>query len=202
MWYLLLIPGLMVLHDYMKMSIDTLYFTKFARPVLGIKNTFRDLMYYSSRYQVKDFPGLLLIRMHFNKIREEFNAIAPTLKKRYYHDLDPWFDKNDNYYFYRVDNFPLLWNLIKQIRCINTSVAAFAVIDGPMVIPPHRAESNKLLRYQLTVEGTGDCTLYTEYGRYTQKVGEEFLFDHARYHELVKTGNGRRVLLILDVERC
>ena len=32
--------------------------------------------------------------------------------------------------------------------------------------------------------------------------GEDILFDHARYHELIKTDEGRRVVLILDVHRC
>jgi hypothetical protein len=30
---------------------------------------------------------------------------------------------------------------------------------------------------------------------------EEFIFDHARYHELVKTSEQRRVVLILDIHR-
>jgi aspartyl/asparaginyl beta-hydroxylase (cupin superfamily) len=139
--------------------------------------------------------------MHHKEICEEFERIAPTLQKKYYHDIDPWFERNENYYFYKIEHFPFLSSLVKQVRCIDTSVAAFAVIDGPMVIPPHRAESNELLRYQLTLRGDGDCSLYTEKGVHVHREGQDFLFDHARYHELVKTGDGRRVVLILDVKR-
>ena len=38
-------------------------------------------------------------------------------------------------------------------------------------------------------------------GRHVHKEGEDILFDHARYHELVKTEDGRRVVLILDIHR-
>ena len=201
MWSLLLVPGVMILVDYLKMPIDTLYFTKVGRPLLGIANTFRDVIHGTSNHCVKNYPGLFLLRMHYSKIREEFNRVSPTLDKKYYHDIDPWFEKNDNYYFYKIQHFPLLNSLVKQIKCVDTAVSAFAVIDWPMTIPPHRAESNKLLRYQLTIQGDGDCTLYTEGGRYTQTGGEDFLFDHSRYHELEKNGTGRRVLLILDIHR-
>jgi hypothetical protein len=201
MWSLLLVPCVMILVDYLKMPIDTLYFTKVGRPLLGIQNTFRDVIHGVSKHHVKNYPGLFLIRMHYNKIRREFDRIAPTLDKKYYHDIDPWFEKNDNYYFYKIENFPVLYGLVKQIKCIDTSVAAFAVVEGPMIIPPHRAESNKLLRYQLTIHGDGDCSLYTAEGRHIHREGEDILFDHARYHELIKTGNARRVTLILDIHR-
>ena len=102
-----------------------------------------------------------------------------------------------------IEHFPILYGLIKQISCTRNFAgrAAFAVVDGPMTIAPHRAESNELLRYHLTIQGYGDCTLYTESGSHVHVDGDDFIFDHARYHELVKTGPGRRVVLILDINR-
>ena len=171
------------------------------RPLCGIRNTFRDLIHFNSECSVKNYPGLMLIKFHFHKIKEEFEAVHPTLKKRYYHDVSPWFEKNENYYFYKIKDFPMLSSLVKQIPCIDTQVAAFAVSEGPMILHPHRAESNRLLRYHITIHGGGECTLYTESGSHQHAEGEEFIFDHSRYHELIKTGEGKRVVLILDVNR-
>ena len=192
---------LMVLYDYLKAPIDRLYFTNPWRPLIGIRNTFRDVIHGFSEHDVKNYPGLLLVKLHYNKICEEFRKVSPTLEKKYYHDLDPWFEKNGGYYYYKVKDFPLLNSLVNQIPCIYKDTATFAVIEGPMVLHPHRAESNELLRYQLTIQGDGDCTLYTDRGGFVQNEGEDFFFDHGRYHELDKTGSGRRVLLILDVHR-
>lgn len=72
-------------------------------------------------------------------------------------------------------------------------------MDGPTKIPPHRAESNMLLRYHMTIEGTS--TLDTEYDTHEHTEGQDFIFDHARYHEVEKTTSDRRVVLILDVKR-
>lgn len=191
---------IMIMHDYMKLPIDRLYFTNVWRPFLGIQNTFRDIIY--SLPDPKGPPGLLLLKLHFLRIQEEFERVSPTLPKKYQHDYDKWSPHNMNYCFYDVNtDFPLLKGLIDQISCISKHKPHFAVIDGPMVIPPHRAESNELLRYQLTIRGEGDCTLYTDMGKYVHREGEDYLFDHARYHELIKTGNTRRVVLILDIHR-
>jgi len=202
MWKtLLLVPTLMVVYDFFKLPIDTLYFQNPMRPLCGIKNTFRDLIHFNSECSVKNYPGLMLIKFHFDKIKKEFETIHPSLKKTYYHDISPWFEKNDDYYFYKIENFPMLNSLVRQIPCINTKVAAFAVSEGPMRLYPHRAESNRLLRYHITIQTGGECTLYTENGSHMHEEGEEFIFDHSRYHELVKTGEGKRVVLILDVNR-
>lgn len=195
------IPTLMVLYDYMKLPIDTLYFQNPKRPFIGIANTFRDLVHTGTQCKVANFPGLMLVRLHFEKIKAEFEAVHPTLEKRYYHDVSPWFDDNWDYYFYRVKDFPLLNSLLKQIPCVNTEVAAFAVSDKPMRLHPHRAESNRLLRYHITIKSGGKCVLHTEEGSHAHEEGEDFLFDHSRYHELVKEGLGTRVVLILDINR-
>lgn len=201
MWSLLLVPTLMVLYDFFKPPIDTLYFQNPTRPLCGIRNTIRDLIYLNAKCSVENYPGLMLIKLHFDKIKEEFETIHPSLKKTYYHDISPWFEKNDNYYFYKIDNFPLLNSLVKQIPCIDTKVAAFAVSEGPMRLYPHRAESNRLLRYHITIQSGGECILYTEKGSHAHEEGEDFIFDHSRYHELVKKGEGKRVVLILDINR-
>ena len=167
-----------------------------------MRNTIIDVLAGSSNYGVWDYPGLWLIKFHFRKIQMEFEEVSKNHEKQYFHNLDPWFDKNDKYYFYRAENFPILKSLIDQIPCIHKETALFAVVEGPMTIAPHRAETNLLLRYHITIEGGGDCTLYTEKGSHVHREGEEILFDHARYHELTKTGQSRRVVLILDVHRC
>jgi hypothetical protein len=199
MWSLILIPIVMVLHDYLKAPIDRLYFQNPMRVLQGMQNALVDIL---SVMSTPEPPGLWLIKAHYDKIRDEFRRVSPDLKRHLFHELDPWFDKNDGYYFYKVEDFPVLKSLIDQIPSIHKDTARFAVAEGPMVIPPHRAESNWYLRYHLTIESGGDCTLYTEKGPHVHKEGEEYLFDHARYHELTKTGQGRRVVLILDVHRC
>jgi hypothetical protein len=201
MWYLTLIPILLVWHDYMKAPIDNLYFQNWRRPFIGMRNTVVDILMHTPEYSVWQFKGLHLIQAHYRDIRKEFEAVSKTLKKTMYHDLDPWFERNDKYYRYTFDQFPKLKSLVKQIPCIHEETASFAVMEGPMTIPPHRAETNALLRYHLTIMGDGDCTLYTERGPKVHMDGEAFIFDHSRYHEVVKTGSGKRVVLILDIKR-
>lgn len=196
MW---LIPVSMVLYDFLKAPIDRLYFQNPIRIMIGIQNTIIDIL---SIMGTCEIPGLWLIKAHYEKIRREFQELSPNVKRHLFHDLDPWFDKNDRYYFYKVEDFPMLKSLIDQIPSIHKETARFAVAEGPMMIPPHRAESNWYLRYHLTIESGGDCTLYTTKGAHEHREGEDFLFDHAKYHEVVKRGTGRRVVLILDVYRC
>jgi|TARA_B110000093_G_C12876441_1_gene369974 hypothetical protein len=198
MWSLILIPMVLVLHDYLKAPIDRMYFSNPRRIMVGMQNTVVDIL---SVVSTPEIPGLWLIKAHYDKIRREFLEVSSVVERHLFHELDPWFDKNDGYYFYKVEDFPILKSLVDQIPSIHKETALFAVIDGPMTIAPHRAETNLLLRYHLTIEGGGDCTLYTGRGPHKHREGEDFLFDHAKYHELVKTGNGRRVVLILDVKR-
>ena len=198
MWSLILIPIVLVLHDYLKAPIDRMYFSNPRRIMVGMQNTVVDIL---SVVSTPEIPGLWLIKAHYDKIRREFLEVSSVVERHLFHELDPWFDKNDGYYFYKVEDFPILKSLVDQIPSIHKETALFAVIDGPMTIAPHRAETNLLLRYHLTIEGGGDCTLYTGRGPHKHREGEDFLFDHAKYHELVKTGNGRRVVLILDVKR-
>jgi hypothetical protein len=195
---LILIPIVLVLHDYLKAPIDRMYFSNPRRIMVGMQNTVVDIL---SMVSTPEIPGLWLIKAHYDKIRREFLEVSSVVERHLFHELDPWFDKNDGYYFYKVEDFPILKSLVDQIPSIHKETALFAVIDGPMTIAPHRAETNLLLRYHLTIEGGGDCTLYTGRGPHKHREGEDFLFDHAKYHELVKTGNGRRVVLILDVKR-
>jgi hypothetical protein len=189
----------LVLHDYLKAPIDRMYFNNPRRIMVGMQNTVVDIL---SVVSTPEIPGLWLIKAHYDKIRREFLEVSSVVERHLFHELDPWFDKNDGYYFYKVEDFPILKSLVDQIPSIHKETALFAVIDGPMTIAPHRAETNLLLRYHLTIEGGGDCTLYTGRDPHKHREGEDFLFDHAKYHELVKTGNGRRVVLILDVHRC
>jgi aspartyl/asparaginyl beta-hydroxylase (cupin superfamily) len=70
-----------------------------------------------------------------------------------------------------------------------------------MTIPAHRAESNLVLRYHLTIKGGKHCVLYTSNGGHLHKPGKDFLFDHSRFHRLVKRSLEKRVVLILDIHR-
>jgi hypothetical protein len=188
-----------MLCDYLKAPIDRLYFQKPIRPFLGIRNTLIDILAFGSNFYIEDFPGLWVIEPNFRKILYEFKHVdAP---KYYFHDLSPWFEHNEHYYYYKVKDFPFLNALIHSIPCIDKETGMFAVIDGPMKIPPHRAESNAQLRYHLTLEGDDSCVLYTDKGAHTHTTGEEFIFDHSRYHELEKTGDRKRIVLILDIHR-
>jgi hypothetical protein len=199
MWFIA-IPILMIVYDYFKVPIDGLYFNNPLRPLVGMRNALVDIIQWGAKYDVNHFPGLWLLEAHFDRIREEFLKSSP--KKHFFHDEDPWFEVNQKYYYHKVEDFPFLNSLIVQIPSIHKETARFAVVEGPMVIAPHRAETNLLLRYHLTVQGNGDCTLYTESGSHVHDEGEAFIFDHARYHELIKTGDSKRVVLILDVHRC
>lgn len=166
-----------------------------------MRNTLIDIIHWGAQPSVKDFPGLWLLRFHFEKIADEYKKVSKNIEKQYFHDIDPWFEKNENYYFYRVKDFPILKSLIDQIPSIYKETAVFAVMDGPITIAPHRAETNLLLRYHMTIEDGGDCTLYTDTGSHVHRRGEDFIFDHARYHSVTKSGSGRRVALILDIHR-
>jgi|TARA_R110002153_G_scaffold72772_1_gene190109 hypothetical protein len=201
MWRFLVLPTALVLHDYLKSPIDRLYFQRPLRPLMGMRNTIIDLINWCSEYHVKDYPGLWLVKLHYDKIRREFKEVSKTAKAHLFHELDPWFDVNPNYYYYKVADFPILNDLIKQIPCVYHDTAVFAVMDGPMSIAPHRAETNIWLRYHITIESSGDCTLYTDKGPHEHREGEDFLFDHARIHSVDKRDTGRRVVLILDVKR-
>jgi len=68
-----------------------------------------------------------------------------------------------------------------------------------MSIPPHRAESNLQLRYHLTIEGTSNIT--TDIDIHKHEPGDYILFDHSRYHSVNKIDKGKRVVLILDINR-
>jgi hypothetical protein len=153
MWPLILVPVGLVLHDYLKAPIDRLYFQNPRRPLVGMRNTIIDILTGFSNYRVLDHPGLWLIKFHFRKIQKEFGKVSKKLEKQYFHDLDPWFEKNERYYFYRAENFPLLKNLIDQIPCINKETALFAVVEGPMTIAPH-TYTGKVRSTSLITHGT------------------------------------------------
>jgi len=152
-------------------------------------------------YSHADFYRLWKVKGNFWKIRHEFLEIFQTTQRYYFHDLDTWFSKNDKYYYYKAKDFPKLYALLTSIPCVDEDTALFSVIEGPLTIPPHKAESNTQLRYHLTLESGKDCILETEYDHHVHLAGEEFLFDHSRYHALQKLGHARRITLILDIRR-
>lgn len=199
MW--LLLPLAAVMYDWMKPPVDRLYFQNPLRALVGVRNALVDAVFWQSRYNVSDYPGLWTLEAHWERMRDEFDRVHPGVRKYFYHDLDEWFPKNDNYYYYKIDDFPEIKRLIERIPCVDKKSGALAVMDGPSSLPPHRAESNLLLRYQLTLQGDGDSVLYTKHDEHAQSPGRAFLFDHGCYHGVRNSGKGRRVVLILDIKR-
>jgi len=198
LWFLLGVPAALVTWDFCKPPMDKLYFQNPWRPFVGMRNSMVDLFFGKADYYPFD---LWSIGYNFGKIRRYFFETEYSAKRHYFHDMDPWFSKNDKYYYYKVRDFPYIQSIINEIPSVDKDTGIIAVIDGPLTIPPHRAESNLQLRYHMTLEGDGDCTLYLWDKKHVHKTGEEFMFDHARYHSVEKLGSSRRVTLILDVNR-
>jgi hypothetical protein len=155
------------------------------------------MLMYKPVYEVDNYPGLWRMRLYFTEIRDSYRNNVDNAHKYYFHDMDAWFENNNNYYYYKIEDFPEINEIVKSIPCVSGGM--IAVMDGPITIPAHRAESNILLRYHLTIEGTS--TLDTDYDTHEHKPGQDFLFDHARYHKVDKTSSDKRVVLILDVKR-
>jgi hypothetical protein len=192
-----MIPIMLLLQDYFKNPIDRLYFQRPLRPLVGIRNSLIDLFFYKPHYSVNDFSGLWRIQKHFFDIKNEYDTVYKNAKKYHFHDLDPWFVYNETYYYHKISDFPKTDAFLKTIPCIER--AMIAVMEGPISIPAHRTESNLQLRYHLTLEGTSN--LDTEYEFHKHEPGEYILFDHARYHSVEKIDSGKRVVLILDINR-
>lgn len=199
MWFTVI--AVLILIDFFKPPIDLLYFQNPWRPLVGIRNTIIDALMHRRTYDHNDYAGLWKVKANFWVIRREFYDTFSKTNRYYFHDLDKWFEKNKTYYYYKVEDFPKVYELLKSIPCVDETTAVFSVIEGPMTLAPHRAESNTQLRYHLTIESGKDCILETEYGVHMHMTGEEFLFDHARYHALTKRGHTRRITLILDIRR-
>lgn len=193
----LLFPVVMIAFDYFKNPIDRLYFNKPLRPLVGIRNTLIDMLFHKPFYYSSDFGGLAILKLYYKELRDSVLSKMDNTKKYYFHDEDSWFERNHTYYYHKLDDFPLITECVKRIPCIAGGI--IAVMDGPITIPPHRAEHNLYLRYHLTLEGTS--TLDTEYQTHEHKPGEDFVFDHARYHKVEKTTSDRRIVLILDIKR-
>ena len=196
MWFFM-IPIVLILNDYIKTPIDRLYFQSPLRPLVGIRNSLIDLFFYKPYYSVYEFRSLCKVQNHFIDIKNEYDTIHKYIQKYYFHDLDPWFEYNENYYYYKIQDFPELNTFLKTVPCIEHAI--IAVMEGPMSIPPHRAESNLQLRYHLTIEGTSNIT--TDIDIHKHEPSDYILFDHSRYHSVNKTDKGKRVVLILDINR-
>lgn len=189
-----------IAYDYFKSPVDVLYFQRSLRPVVAIRNFLYDLFLSRHYYRVRDFPGLWMVMAHFNDICEEYYLGEAHVKKTFFHDDDPWFEWNPDYYFIKVQEFPKLHALLKTIPCVEDD-GIIAVMESPMQLPPHRAETNIQLRYQLVLQGTTKSVLHTQTGDYSQNTREEILFDHALEHSVSNTGSGRRVVLLLNIKR-
>lgn len=191
----------MVFIDYYKPPVDRLYFNRPLRPVVAIRNCFFDMFLHKHSYKVEDYNGLWLLKAHFDEICEEFYMMESEAKKTYFHDDDSWFPVNEDYYFYKVKDFPGLYDLIDNIPCVEKDTGIIAVMESPMYLPTHRAETNIRLRYQLVLQGNEQSVLHTFSGDHPQETREEILFDHALQHSVSNNGKGRRVVLLLNIHR-
>jgi hypothetical protein len=167
---------------------------------VALRNVLFDLFLSRRFYKIHDFPGLWSVRAHFDEICEEYYLHEAHAKKTWFHEDDPWFEYNPDYYFMKVKEFPKLHRLLKSIPCVEDD-GIIAVMEKPMQLPPHRAETNIQLRYQLVLQGTTKSILHTPSGDFTQDTREEILFDHALQHSVSNTGSGRRVVLLLNIKR-
>jgi hypothetical protein len=192
-----LLPLVFIAFDYFKNPIDRLYFHKPLRPFVGMRNTLVDALFYRPFYYSSDFCGLDILKLYYIELRDAVLSKVNTLEKHYFHDDDAWFEKNENYYYYKLSDIPEIKKRVEMTPCVAGGM--IAVMDGPIIIPPHRAEHNLYLRYHLTLEGTS--TLDTEFMAHEHKAGDDFVFDHARYHKVEKTTSDRRIVLILDIRR-
>lgn len=200
MWFLT-VTLIFIVYDFMKLPIDVLYFQNYMRPLVGIRNTIIDIFMYKSKYNVYDFSGLWKVKANFEFITRNYEENVSNAKKHYFHDLDKWFIKNKRYYYYKVSDFPQIQQILEEIPCVDKTTAMFAVMDAPIIIPAHKAESNTQLRYHMTIKSGKDCKLMTHNQTHVHNIGDEIIFDHSRYHKVVKTGYHRRVTLILDIDR-
>ena len=134
MWFFM-IPFILILNDYFKNPIDRLYFQKPLRPFVGIRNSLVDLFFYKLHYSVDDFTGLWRVQKHLFDIKDEYDTLYKNAQKYYFHDDDPWFEYNQNYYYYKIHDFPKLYTFLKTIPCVDRAI--IAVMEGPMSISAH-----------------------------------------------------------------
>ena len=206
MLFLLIILNIiifLILKDYRKDPIDVLYFRNPIRVLVGIQNSLIDIFFHKDYYNIKDYKNLVILNDNWENIQNDYKDNYEKLKKRYFHDLDEWFEKNDNYYYYKCKDFEYTRNLLKSVPSINLESAIFAVMNGKYNMPKHKAETNYFLRYQLTIINTSNeaSWLDMEGKKYYHNEGDEILFDHSRAHSVCKNNDGLRVVLIADLNR-
>lgn len=196
---------LLIIHDYNKLPIDKLYFKNPKRVLMGIQNSLIDILDYKKHYQTLDYQSLNILQDNVDIIKNEYIALSDKLDRIYFHDIDIWFSYNPNYFFYKCSDFPQTNKLLSQIPSVLHDSAIFAVMIGPHIIPPHKADLNYYLRYQLTIlnEDQGDrrSWLEMENDKYYHDEGDSIVFDHSRNHSVYKDTMGTRVVLIADIKR-
>ncbi len=184
------------------MPIDRLYFRKPERIFIGMKNSLIDLFFFKRFYDVKDFRNLYLFKKYEKEILNEFNSFEKEKRKYSTEELDPFEKQNvNNYYIVKAKDFPLTKLIIEMSGVVDLESAAFYVAKGPMELKAHKGDSNSVLRYHLTLKGSEETILTTEFGTYPNTTGHELLFDHSRYHKLIKTDHKERISLIVNVFR-
>ena len=191
-------------HDYHKPPIDKLYFKNPKRIYVGIRNSIIDIFFYKAKYEITEYKNLSILSERYKEIQEEFINKHEQKTKKYFHDLDEWFEKDYNYYYYDCKEFKLTKDLITEIPSIEINSAVFSVMKGPYYLPNHKAESNYYLRYQLTIlnkSKNNDSWLIVGKEYHNHKEGECILFDHSRSHSVEKNSDEIRVVLIADVNR-
>lgn len=190
----------LILLDFLKDPVDIMYFQNPWRLWLGLCNTLTDLTLSQTEYYD---PSLVLLDFNYDRILKEFQD-SPKKERRYFHNLDPWFDKNEHYYYYdvNVQDFPFLFGLLERLPKVDYLHAKFAVMDDDYTLVPHRAETNWWLVYNYVIEEDPGSYLQTVHGKfYYDRPAKGILYDHGLKHSVHKKGTKRRTVLILSVSR-
>ena len=104
-----------------------------------------------------------------------------------------------------MDRCPVTARLLRALPKVTS--AAFSILDGGKHIPAHRGPYRGILRYQLGLtvpedeDGEPAAILRVADQRYRWREGEGILWDDTYDHEVWNEGDGKRIVLLLDVER-
>jgi len=166
-------------------------------------------------HELSRFPGLQLLRDHWQEIRDEALALSATgqVKKA---------DQQDDLVFYSFmkrgwKRFYLKWyrgavpsarrlcprtvELLEQTGCVNG--AMFTLLEPHSRLGKHRDPFAGTLRYHLALStpGSEDCWMRLDDTRYVWHDGEDFLFDSSYVHSAHNKTDQPRLVLFCDVER-
>lgn len=165
---------------------------------------------------VKDFPGLDLIRNNWETIRDEalaldeggsikaadsyndlgFNSFYRRGWKRFYLR---WY--TDEFHPSAVQKCPKTIEILKQVPTIHAAMFTLLPPGGRLVA--HRDPYAGSLRYHLGLVTPNDdkCRIYIDDNMYSWRDGEDVVFDETYIHWAVNESDTDRIIFFADVER-